>query len=59
MLRFLLLLNNINCQKDNFNKSTCTVADVKLLNAVSGGSPDVVRFLTVMSICNTVIPLQR
>ncbi|KAK1260036.1 Phospholipid-transporting ATPase 2 [Acorus gramineus] len=29
---------------------------VELLNAVATGSPDVMRFLTVMSICNTVIP---
>ncbi|OMP09909.1 Cation-transporting P-type ATPase [Corchorus olitorius] len=32
--------------------------DVELLNAVSGGSPDVVRFLTVMAVCNTVIPVK-
>ncbi|KAL6976134.1 Alanine aminotransferase 2 [Sarracenia purpurea var. burkii] len=40
------------------NESGDALRDVELLNAVSGGSPDVVRFLTVMSICNTVIPMQ-
>uniref|UniRef100_A0A2N9GGY0 P-type ATPase C-terminal domain-containing protein n=1 Tax=Fagus sylvatica TaxID=28930 RepID=A0A2N9GGY0_FAGSY len=31
---------------------------VELHNAVSSGSPDVIRFLTVMAICNTVIPMK-
>ncbi|CAK7322729.1 unnamed protein product [Dovyalis caffra] len=30
----------------------------QLLNAISSGSPDVVRSLTVMAICNTVVPVQ-
>ncbi|KAL8107222.1 phospholipid-transporting ATPase 2-like isoform X1 [Apium graveolens] len=40
------------------NENGDALKDVKLLNAVSSGSPDVIRFLTVMSICNTVIPLK-
>ncbi|XP_063946679.1 phospholipid-transporting ATPase 2 isoform X2 [Daucus carota subsp. sativus] len=40
------------------NETGDALKDVKLLNAVSGGSSDVIRFLTVMSICNTVIPVQ-
>ncbi|PPD93134.1 hypothetical protein GOBAR_DD09924 [Gossypium barbadense] len=32
--------------------------DTKLLNAVAGSSPDVVQFLTVMAICNTVVPIK-
>lgn len=32
--------------------------DLELLNAIDSGSPDVIRFLTVMAICNTVIPVQ-
>ncbi|KAL1834610.1 hypothetical protein DCAR_0104820 [Daucus carota subsp. sativus] len=39
------------------NENGDALKDAKLLNAVSDGSPDVIRFLTVMSICNTVIPL--
>ncbi|XP_061368191.1 phospholipid-transporting ATPase 2 isoform X2 [Gastrolobium bilobum] len=38
------------------NDNGDALKDVELLNAVSSGSPDVVRFLTVMAICNTVIP---
>ncbi|XP_062100183.1 phospholipid-transporting ATPase 2-like [Humulus lupulus] len=30
----------------------------RLLNVVASGSPDVIRFLTIMAICNTVIPVQ-
>lgn len=33
--------------------------DVGLLNAITSGSPDVIRFLTVMAVCNTVIPAKR
>ncbi|KAL6524039.1 Alanine aminotransferase 2 [Orobanche minor] len=32
--------------------------DAELLNAVSSGSADVIRFLKVMAICNTVIPVR-
>ncbi|KAK1306357.1 Phospholipid-transporting ATPase 2 [Acorus calamus] len=38
------------------NEGGDALKDVELLNAVATGSPDVMRFLTVMSICNTVIP---
>ncbi|CAN1844528.1 Phospholipid-transporting ATPase 2 [Linum perenne] len=40
------------------NESGDALKDTGLLNAVSSGSPDVIRFLTVMAICNTVIPVQ-
>ncbi|KAF5949054.1 hypothetical protein HYC85_015011 [Camellia sinensis] len=40
------------------NESGDALKDVELINAVGSGSPDVVRFLTVMAICNTVIPMQ-
>ncbi|KAE9456087.1 hypothetical protein C3L33_12010, partial [Rhododendron williamsianum] len=32
--------------------------DMELLDAVVSGSPDVIRFLTVMALCNTVIPVR-
>ncbi|KAK2424610.1 ATPase E1-E2 type family protein / haloacid dehalogenase hydrolase family protein [Trifolium repens] len=38
------------------NENGDALKDVELLNAVSSGSYDVVRFLTVMAICNTVVP---
>lgn len=34
-------------------------ADEELIDAISTGSSDVIHFLTVMAICNTVIPIQR
>jgi phospholipid-translocating ATPase len=40
------------------NESGDALKDVELLNSLSSGSPDVIRFLTVMAICNTVIPIQ-
>ncbi|KAM7493378.1 hypothetical protein LguiB_027987 [Lonicera macranthoides] len=40
------------------NETGDALKDVELLNSVTSGSPDVIRFLTVMSICNTVIPIQ-
>ncbi|XP_030549352.1 phospholipid-transporting ATPase 2 [Rhodamnia argentea] len=40
------------------NESGDALKDVELLNAIESGSPDVIRFLTVMAICNTVIPVQ-
>ncbi|KAG4968806.1 hypothetical protein JHK87_034457 [Glycine soja] len=48
------------CISGNFygNENGDALKDVELLNAVSSGSSDVVRFLTVMAICNTVIPTQ-
>ena len=33
--------------------------DVELLNAVSSGSPSDIQFVTVMTICNTIIPVKR
>ncbi|KAL1199602.1 Phospholipid-transporting ATPase 2 [Cardamine amara subsp. amara] len=40
------------------NENGDALKDVQLLNAITGGSTDVIRFLTVMAICNTVIPVQ-
>ncbi|KAM7490496.1 hypothetical protein LguiA_033417 [Lonicera macranthoides] len=40
------------------NETGDALKDVELLNSVTSGSPDVIRFLTVMAICNTVIPIQ-
>ena len=33
--------------------------DVEPLNAITNNSPHVIKFLTVMSLCNTVIPIKR
>ena len=33
--------------------------DVELLNAIANNSPHVIKFLTVMTLCNTVIPIKR
>ncbi|KAJ6371719.1 hypothetical protein OIU77_002104 [Salix suchowensis] len=48
------------CISGNFygNEVGDASKDKRLLNAISSGSPDVVRFLTVMAICNTVIPVR-
>jgi hypothetical protein len=35
------------------------VTDAALLDAVVCNSSDIIRFLTVMAICNTVIPTKR
>ncbi|OWM78666.1 hypothetical protein CDL15_Pgr002837 [Punica granatum] len=40
------------------NDSGDAFKDVELLNAIEAGSTDVIRFLTIMAICNTVIPVQ-
>ncbi|CAN8267607.1 unnamed protein product [Cochlearia groenlandica] len=40
------------------NENGDAVKDAQLLNAIASGSTDVIRFLTVMAICNTVIPVQ-
>nr|KYP53365.1 Putative phospholipid-transporting ATPase 2 [Cajanus cajan] len=47
------------CISGNFygNENGDALKDVELLNAVSSGSSDVIRFLTVMAICNTVVPM--
>ncbi|XP_039049268.1 phospholipid-transporting ATPase 2-like [Hibiscus syriacus] len=41
------------------NESGDALKDDKLLNAVAGSSLDVIQFVTVMAICNTVIPIKR
>ncbi|XP_061355586.1 phospholipid-transporting ATPase 2-like [Gastrolobium bilobum] len=38
------------------NDNGDALKDIELLNAVSNGSPDVIQFLTIMAICNTVVP---
>ncbi|CAA0806700.1 Phospholipid-transporting ATPase 2 [Striga hermonthica] len=40
------------------NESGDALTDTELHNAVSSGSEDVIRFLKVMTICNTVIPVR-
>ncbi|XP_075508270.1 phospholipid-transporting ATPase 2-like isoform X1 [Primulina tabacum] len=40
------------------NETGDALTDAKMLNAVSSGSPDVMQFLKVMAICNTVIPVK-
>ncbi|KAI7748303.1 hypothetical protein M8C21_012110 [Ambrosia artemisiifolia] len=40
------------------NENGDAVKDVELLKAINTGSPDAVKFLTVMAICNTVIPIK-
>ncbi|XP_048422253.1 phospholipid-transporting ATPase 2 isoform X1 [Pyrus x bretschneideri] len=40
------------------NENGNALKDEELINAVASGSSDVIRFLTVMAICNTVIPIQ-
>ncbi|KAE8707313.1 NAD(P)-linked oxidoreductase superfamily protein isoform 1 [Hibiscus syriacus] len=40
------------------NESGDALKDDKLLNAVAGSSLDVIQFVTVMAICNTVIPIK-
>ncbi|KAM3384929.1 hypothetical protein ACQJBY_009101 [Aegilops geniculata] len=40
------------------NESGDALKDVELLNAVADNSPHVIKFLTVMALCNTVIPIK-
>ncbi|KAL0330404.1 UNVERIFIED_CONTAM: Phospholipid-transporting ATPase 2, partial [Sesamum radiatum] len=40
------------------NENGDALTDVQLLNAVSSGSTDVIQFLKIMAICNTVIPVR-
>lgn len=40
------------------NESGDALRDVELLNAVANNSPNVIKFLTVMTLCNTVIPIK-
>ncbi|KAI4322704.1 hypothetical protein L6164_022373 [Bauhinia variegata] len=48
------------CIKGNFygNENGDALTDAELLKAVSGGSADIIQFVTIMAICNTVIPTQ-
>jgi len=32
--------------------------DVRLVNAISSNDPDVIKFLLVMALCNTVVPIR-
>ncbi|XP_023554352.1 phospholipid-transporting ATPase 2-like isoform X1 [Cucurbita pepo subsp. pepo] len=38
------------------NENGDALRDEKLLDAIASSSPDVIRFLTIMAICNTVVP---
>ncbi|KAL6657682.1 hypothetical protein ACP70R_005462 [Stipagrostis hirtigluma subsp. patula] len=40
------------------NESGDALRDVDLLNAIANNSPHVINFLTVMTLCNTVIPIK-
>ncbi|XP_054812322.1 phospholipid-transporting ATPase 2 [Prosopis cineraria] len=40
------------------NENGDALKDAELLRAIACGSPDVVRFLIIMAICNTVVPTQ-
>ncbi|XP_058072237.1 phospholipid-transporting ATPase 2-like isoform X2 [Magnolia sinica] len=40
------------------NESGDALKDMELLDAIGSKRPDVIRFLTVMAVCNTVIPLK-
>ncbi|XP_050206002.1 phospholipid-transporting ATPase 2 [Mercurialis annua] len=40
------------------NEGGNALKDARLLNAIASGSPDVIKFLTIMAICNTVTPVQ-
>ncbi|CAM8958805.1 unnamed protein product [Rhodiola kirilowii] len=40
------------------NDTGNALEDVALLSSISSGSDDAIRFLTIMAICNTVIPVQ-
>ncbi|XP_060198236.1 phospholipid-transporting ATPase 2 isoform X2 [Lycium barbarum] len=40
------------------NENEDGLKDPELLKAVASGSPDAIRFLIVMAICNTVVPVQ-
>lgn len=57
LCRCILFCNCLQLSPSNGLHSFIT--DVELLNAIASGSPDVVRFLTIMAICNTVVPTRR
>ncbi|KAL2458543.1 Phospholipid-transporting ATPase 2 [Abeliophyllum distichum] len=40
------------------NENRDALSDVELLDAIATGSTDVIQFLKVMAICNTVVPIQ-
>uniref|UniRef100_A0A453BTN7 P-type ATPase C-terminal domain-containing protein n=1 Tax=Aegilops tauschii subsp. strangulata TaxID=200361 RepID=A0A453BTN7_AEGTS len=40
------------------DKTGDALKDARLLNAVSSKDPDVVKFLMVMALCNTVVPIK-
>lgn len=40
------------------NDNGDALKDVRLLNAVSSNDPDVIKFLMVMALCNTVVPVK-
>ncbi|KAL6652954.1 hypothetical protein ACP70R_011879 [Stipagrostis hirtigluma subsp. patula] len=40
------------------NDNGDALKDVRLLNAVSSNDPDVIKFLMVMALCNTVVPIK-
>ncbi|XP_047337355.1 phospholipid-transporting ATPase 2 isoform X2 [Impatiens glandulifera] len=40
------------------NENGDALKDSELLNSVTCGSPDVMRFLTVMAVCNTITPIK-
>lgn len=40
------------------NETGDAFKDVELLNGISSNVPDIIRFLTVMAICNTVVPIK-
>ncbi|KAF8661979.1 hypothetical protein HU200_056593 [Digitaria exilis] len=47
-------INNIMYGNDNGD----ALKDARLLNAVSSNDPDIVKFLMVMALCNTVVPVK-
>ncbi|CAM8958800.1 unnamed protein product [Rhodiola kirilowii] len=46
------------CNHRKFKFPFYCFSDVALLSSISSGSDDAIRFLTIMAICNTVIPVQ-
>ncbi|KAE8662192.1 Aminophospholipid ATPase isoform 2 [Hibiscus syriacus] len=45
-------------QTEDTEITSIILGNTRLVNAVAGGSPGSVQFLTVMAICNTVIPIK-
>jgi phospholipid-translocating ATPase len=48
------------CVGGTFYGNECgdALRDVELLNAIANNSPHIIKFLTVMTLCNTVIPIK-